>query len=128
VNKLRYVGSDEPLTTEQGYYVKQKAVFAARRSFVGRKLFAGVVRKIDAGTQVFGYDTLTEINNASLDFTWPGRPAEDFRDSWVITCWLVEDGNSEKLTMDCRTYSHHCGGRLFHFCHTGLHLRRSQSD
>jgi uncharacterized linocin/CFP29 family protein len=26
---------------------------------------------------VFGYDTLTEINNASLDFTWPGRPAED---------------------------------------------------
>lgn len=77
MNKFRYVGSDEPLTTEQGAYIKQKAVFAARRSFVGRKLFSGALRKIDAGSQTFGYDTLTEINNASLDYTWPGRPAED---------------------------------------------------
>lgn len=77
MDKLRYVGSDEPLTTEQGAYIKQAAVEAARRAFVGRKLFGGAMRKIDAGSQTFGYDTLTHVANASLDFSWPGRMSED---------------------------------------------------
>jgi uncharacterized linocin/CFP29 family protein len=77
MNKLRYGGTDEPLTTEQGQYIKERAVFAARRAFVGRKLFGTAIRKIDAGTQTFGYDTLTEVSNASLDFQWPGRESSD---------------------------------------------------
>jgi len=77
MNTLRYVGKDEPLTTEQGAYIKQRAVFAARRAFVGRKLFGTAVRKIDAGSQTFGYDTLTEVSNASLDMQWPGRESQD---------------------------------------------------
>ena len=77
MNTLRYVGTDEPLTTEQGQYIKDKAVFAARRAFVGRKLFSTSVRKIDSGAQTFGYDTLTEISNASLDMSWPGRESSD---------------------------------------------------
>lgn len=77
MNRLRYVGKDEPLTTEQGAYIKQRAVFSARRAFVGRKLFGTAIRKIDAGAQTFGYDTLTEVSNASLDFQWPGRESQD---------------------------------------------------
>jgi uncharacterized linocin/CFP29 family protein len=77
LNSLKYVGRDEPLTTEQALYVKEQVVMAARRGFVGRKLFGAAIRKIDAGTQTFGYDTLTEIAAASLDFTWPGRPSQD---------------------------------------------------
>ena len=77
MNKLRNVGIDEPLTTEQGAYIKQQAVFAARRAFVGRRLFGQAIRKIDAGSQTFGYDTLTEASDASLDFNWPGRQSQD---------------------------------------------------
>lgn len=77
MNKLRYVGYDEPLTTEQGKYIREKAVFSARRTFVGRKLFGTAVRKIDSGTQTFGYDTLTEVADAALDFSWPGRQSQD---------------------------------------------------
>ncbi|MDH5786986.1 MAG: family 1 encapsulin nanocompartment shell protein [Candidatus Bathyarchaeota archaeon] len=77
MNKLRYVGADEPLTTEQGLFIKQRAVFAARRAFVARKLFGTAIRKIDAGSQTFGYDTLTEVSNAALDFQWPGRESQD---------------------------------------------------
>ncbi|MHA2265387.1 MAG: encapsulin [Candidatus Thorarchaeota archaeon] len=77
MNSLRWVGADAPLTTEQGAYIKQRAVFAARRAFVGRKLFGSAVRKIDSGSQTFGYDTLTEAANASLDFTWPGKENQD---------------------------------------------------
>lgn len=77
MNKLRYVGADEPLTTEQGAFIKQRAVFAARRAFVARKLFGTAIRKIDAGSQTFGYDTLTEVSNAALDFQWPGRESQD---------------------------------------------------
>jgi len=77
MNTLRYVGHDEPLTTEQGQYIKERAVFAARRAFVGRKLFGSAVRKIDSGAQTFGYDTLTEASNASFDFNWPGRQSQD---------------------------------------------------
>lgn len=77
MNTLRYVGVDEPLTTEQGQFIKQRAVFSARRAFVARKLFGTAVRKIDAGSQTFGYDTLTEVANAALDFQWPGRESQD---------------------------------------------------
>lgn len=77
MNKLRYVGTDEPLTTEQGAYIKERAVFSARRAFVGRKLFGTALRKIDEGAQTFGYDTLTEVSSASLDFQWPGRESSD---------------------------------------------------
>jgi len=77
MNTLRYVGKDEPLTTEQGQYIKERAVFAARRAFVARKLFGTAIRKIDAGAQTFGYDTLTEVSNAALDFQWPGRESQD---------------------------------------------------
>jgi uncharacterized linocin/CFP29 family protein len=73
MNTLRYVGSDEFLKTEQGLTIKESAVFAARRAFVGRKLFGSSIRKIDSGAQTYGYDTLTEVAAASLDFNWPGR-------------------------------------------------------
>ena len=77
MNSLRYVGYDEPLTTEQGLYIKEKAVEAARRTFQGRKLFGTSVRKIDSGSQVFGYDTLTHVSAASFDYSWPGRQSQD---------------------------------------------------
>lgn len=77
MNSLRNVGLDEPLTTEQGAFIKQRAVFAARRAFVARKLFGTAIRKIDVGSQTFGYDTLTEVSNAALDFQWPGRETQD---------------------------------------------------
>jgi len=77
MNKLKYVGTDEPLTTEQGLYIRQQAVEAARRAFVGRKLFGNAIRRIDSGAQTFGYDTLTNVAAASLDFSWPGRMSED---------------------------------------------------
>jgi uncharacterized linocin/CFP29 family protein len=77
MNTLKYVGQDEPLTTEQGAYIKERAVFAARRAFVGRKLFGTAIRKIDSGAQTFGYDTLTESADASFDFSWPGRQSQD---------------------------------------------------
>lgn len=77
MNKLKYVGADEPLTTEQGQYIRERAVQAAQRTFVGRKLFGTAVRKIDPATQTFGYDTLTNVSNASVDFIWPGRMTLD---------------------------------------------------
>jgi uncharacterized linocin/CFP29 family protein len=77
MNSIRTVGSDEVLTTEQGLAIKENAVFAARRTFVGRKLFGGSVRKIDSGAQTYGYDTLTEVSNASFDYKWPGRLSLD---------------------------------------------------
>jgi uncharacterized linocin/CFP29 family protein len=77
MNTLKYVGQDEPLTTEQGAYIKERAVFAARRAFVGRKLFGTAIRKIDSGAQTFGYDTLTEAAAASFDYSWPGRQSQD---------------------------------------------------
>ena len=73
MNTLRNVGIDEELITEQGLYIKQQAVEAARRTFQGRKLFGGSVRKIDAGAQSYAYDTLTHMSGASISFTWPGE-------------------------------------------------------
>jgi uncharacterized linocin/CFP29 family protein len=75
MNTLRYVGHDEPLTTEQGQYIMDRVVFAARRELVGRKLMP--IRKVDAGAQVFGYDVLTESADAATDLGWPGRETLD---------------------------------------------------
>lgn len=77
MNTLRNVGVDEQLTVEQGAYIRQQAVEAARRTFIGRRLFSTSVRKIDAGAQTFGYDTLTHVSDASLDMSWPGRASQD---------------------------------------------------
>ena len=70
MNKFRHVGRDEPLTTEQGQYILDRVVFAARRELVGRKLLP--IRRIDASTQTFGYDTMTEVSNAATDISWSG--------------------------------------------------------
>lgn len=75
MNKLRNVGRDEPLTTEQGQYILDRVVFAARRELIGRRLMP--IRKIDAGTATFGYDTLTEVADAAIDIAWPGRETLD---------------------------------------------------
>jgi uncharacterized linocin/CFP29 family protein len=75
MNKLRFVGKDEPLTTEQGQYILDRVVFAARRELIARRLMP--IRKIDAGTATFGYDTLTEAANAQIDIAWPGRETLD---------------------------------------------------
>jgi len=75
MNKFRNVGRDEPLTTEQGQYILDRVVFAARRELIGRRLLP--VRKIDSSTQTFGYDTLTEVANAAIDIAWPGRETLD---------------------------------------------------
>jgi uncharacterized linocin/CFP29 family protein len=73
MNTLRNVGRDEVLTTEQGQYIRDRAVEAARRSLKGRQLFGTSVRKIDSGAQTYGYDTLTHVSAASLEFVWPGK-------------------------------------------------------
>lgn len=78
MNSMRYVGTvDNALTTEQGQYIAAQAKEAARRSFVGRKLFSSAVRKIDAGAQTFGYDTLTHGSGAAFDYTYPGKQSID---------------------------------------------------
>lgn len=73
MNTLRNVGTDTSLITEQGLAVRQAAVSAAMRAFVGRKLFGNSVQKIDSGAQTFGYDTIARTAAASLEFGWPGR-------------------------------------------------------
>lgn len=75
MNRLRDVGVDEPLTTEQGKYILDRVVYAARRELIGRRLMP--IRKIDGSTQTFGYDTLTEAANAAIDIAWPGRETLD---------------------------------------------------
>jgi uncharacterized linocin/CFP29 family protein len=72
---FRYVGTDEPLSTEQGLFIRQQVVLGARRSLVARKLLP--IRKIDAGAQTFGYDTQTEVSDAAIDQAWPGKLNED---------------------------------------------------
>lgn len=75
MNKLRFVGRDEPLTAEQGRYILDRVVYAARRELVGRRLLP--IRKIDSSTQTFGYDTMTEAADAQIDLAWPGRESLD---------------------------------------------------
>ena len=77
MNSLTFVGRDEVLTAEQGQYIKDRAVEAARRTFQGRKLFGSALRKIDSGAQTYGYDTLTHGSTAAFDFTYPGKQSID---------------------------------------------------
>ena len=77
MNPARQVGRDEVLTTEQGLYIRDRAVEAARRTFIGRKLFGNSMRPIDSGAQTYGYDTLTHGSAATIDFNWPGRMSID---------------------------------------------------
>jgi uncharacterized linocin/CFP29 family protein len=77
MNTLRNVGADEVLTTEQGLAIRESAVYAARRTFVARKLFGNSIRKIDSGAQTYGYDTQTEVSAAAFDYNWPGRLSLD---------------------------------------------------
>ena len=72
---FRYVGTDEPLSTEQGLFIRQQVVQGIRRNLVARKLLP--IRKIDAGAQTFGYDVLTEVSAAAIDQGWPGKLNED---------------------------------------------------
>jgi uncharacterized linocin/CFP29 family protein len=70
MHTFRQVGRDEPLSAEQGQYILDRVVFAARRELVGRRLMP--IRKIDASTQTFGYDVLTEVADAATDISWSG--------------------------------------------------------
>lgn len=70
---LRFVGRDEPLTSEQGAYVLPSMVDIARREFKGRKLFGTAVQYVPSETQSFSYDALTEVANARIDPRYPGR-------------------------------------------------------
>jgi uncharacterized linocin/CFP29 family protein len=80
MNTLRYVGAiDEPLTKEQGEYIKTTAVRAAQLSLKGRDIFGSNVRTIDAGAQSYGYDFEKETAPAALDFQWPGRLSLDIQ-------------------------------------------------
>ena len=76
MNKLRYVGTDEPLTTEQGQLIKERAIYAARRQMVGRKLLP-IAGPLGEGVVTFGYDTLTEVAAARIDVGWPGSESLD---------------------------------------------------
>jgi uncharacterized linocin/CFP29 family protein len=80
MNPLRYVGTiDEPLTKEQGEYIRTAAIRAAQLSLKGRTIFAGAVRNIDPGAQSYGYDKESETAAAALDFQWPGRLSLDIQ-------------------------------------------------
>ena len=76
MKSMRYVGVDEPLSTEQGHVIRDRAVTAARRQFVGRKL-CPIGPILGEGAQVFGYDTLTEVSDARIDDGWPGGESKD---------------------------------------------------
>lgn len=78
MNSLRYVGTvDNSLNTEQGQFIAAQAKEAARRVFIGRKLFGSAIRKIDPGTQTYGFDTLTHGSAAAFDYTYPGKQSVD---------------------------------------------------
>lgn len=77
MNTIKHVGTDTVLTAEQGQFIAAAAKEAARRAFQGRKLFGGAIRKIDPGTQTYGYDTLTHGSAAAFDYTYPGKQSVD---------------------------------------------------
>lgn len=77
MNTALNVGRDTALNTEQGLYVRMKAVEAARKVFKGRKLFGDAVTKIDSGAQTYGYDTLTHGSAAAFDYKYPGKSSVD---------------------------------------------------
>lgn len=76
MKRLYNVGRDEPTTREQGRYIRERAVFAARRVMVGRRL-TPIAGPLGVGVQVFGYDTLSEVSDARIDVGWPGAESLD---------------------------------------------------
>jgi uncharacterized linocin/CFP29 family protein len=76
MKSLREVGLDEVLTPEQGQKIREAAVHAARRQLVARKLLP-VPPPLGEGFQVFGYDTVTDVSDARIDFSWPGAESRD---------------------------------------------------
>ena len=73
---LRFVGRDEPLTTEQGLFVLPSMIDIARREFKGRQLF-GKPLYVPPETQTFSYDLLTEVSDARIDPRYPGAETLD---------------------------------------------------
>jgi len=71
MQKLRDIGQDTDLTTEQGQYLLQQVMWAARRTFVGRKLMG--IRRIDPAAQTYAYDIGTEVSGAAIEHAWPGH-------------------------------------------------------
>ena len=71
--------ADEELSTEQGKFIRQKAVEAALRQFVGRKLFGanGVFGPLGEGVTTYAYDTRTRGAGARTDWGWPGAESKD---------------------------------------------------
>jgi uncharacterized linocin/CFP29 family protein len=78
MNSLKYVGKDEPLTTEQGLYLMPSVVAIARRTFVGRKLLSP--EYIDPLAETYAYDKLTEMSAARIDPKYPGKEVLDIID------------------------------------------------
>jgi len=74
---LRFVSGDEALRTEDGLRIKRQVVMAVRRKFKGRMLFKSLPPALGVGVSVFGYDTLSEVSDASLDYAWPGPENKD---------------------------------------------------
>jgi len=78
MNKLRYVGVDETLTTEQGQLIRSAAVEAARRQLIGRKLFgSSIFGPLGEGVVTYGYDTKTRGAGARTDWGWPGVESQE---------------------------------------------------
>lgn len=77
MRSLRQVGLDEVLTAEQGRYIKDKAVYAARQAMTGRKLFSVIPPPLGVGVQEYRHYTLTEASAAAIDFSWPGAESKD---------------------------------------------------
>lgn len=74
---LRFVGRDEPLTTEQGSFVLPSMVTIARREFKGRQLFGTAIQYIPPETQTFSFDLLSEVSDARIDSRYPGAETLD---------------------------------------------------
>jgi len=81
MNPIRQVGQDSILNTEQGKFIKQTAVEAARRQFVGRKLVgpSGIFGPLGRGVITFNYDTRTHGSDARIDYGWPGAESKDIQ-------------------------------------------------
>ncbi len=76
MRKLRFVGVDAPLITEQGLKIRDRIVVGIRDNLVARKL-CPLAGPLGPGVQTFGYDKLTEVSDARLDFGWPGAESLD---------------------------------------------------
>ena len=74
---LRFVSGDEALRTEDGLRIRKNVIMTVRRQFKGRMLFKSLPPALGVGVSVFGYDTLSEVSDASLDYAWPGPENKD---------------------------------------------------